>query len=325
LARRRIVVTGGAGFIGSRLVDEIVRDETGEIVVVDNLRRGDLDYLAGARERISFVKGDVRDFELLRGLFTGVDLVYHLAAQSNVLGAEQDADYAFTTNVAGTFNVLQAARERGVSRVVFTSSREVYGDVEQVPVSESSPVSPKNAYGTSKAVGEMYCRLYAQGGLDVRIVRLANVYGPRDRGRVIPLFVERALHGETLTIYGGDQVVDFVWVGDVVDVLRQAGMGPPIDGPLNVGSGRGITVAELAELVIASVGSNSTVQVLPKREVEVVRFVADTTRARRLFGLSKPATPLGHLDEVIAWTREHAHVGERALVASTTRRGIKAA
>src|SRR5262249_25559920 len=149
-----------------------------------------------------------------------------LAAQSNVMGAVYDADYAFSSNVTGTYNVLQAAKSAGVKRVLFTSSREVYGDPEQLPVQETSALRPKNGYGASNAAGEIYCHTAANEGLETSILRLANVYGTRDRDRVIPLFSQAAASGAPLTLYGGEQVLDFVWIDTVVDALIKAAFGP---------------------------------------------------------------------------------------------------
>src|SRR5207245_6973446 len=151
--------------------------------------------------------------------FRGPNVVCQLAAQSNVMGAVYDADYAFGSNVTGTFNVLRAAASAGVKRVVFTSSREVYGDPRQLPVRESCPIRPKNGYGASKAAGEVYCRAAANDGLETVILRVTNVYGTRDRDRVVPLFARSAGSGSPLTLYGGKQVLDFVWIDTVVDAL----------------------------------------------------------------------------------------------------------
>ena len=316
-AGQRIVVTGGAGFIGSHLVEALDRAGVGEIIVVDNLSRGSLSNLAGVSARVRFVEGDVRSLDTLRDLFQDATIVYHLAAQSNVLGAEEDGQYAFSTNVVGTFNVLDAARDSGVTRVVFTSSREVYGDQDRMPVVESTPTNPKNAYGISKAVGEEYCRLYRLRGLDSVVLRFANVYGPRDHGRVIPRFIDQALRNQTITLFGGTQVVDFVWIGEVVRVLRNAGVSAPIAEPVNIGSGRGVTIADLAERVRATVGSTAPVVRLPSRDVEVTRFVADTARAQHLFQLDSPSDPLGHLGDVVAWSRQRARTTHAVEIAES--------
>ena len=167
----RLLVTGGAGFIGSHLVDRLVAAGYGRITVLDNLRRGCIGNLAESRKRIRFLEGDIRDLDWVRRAMRGVGIVYHLAAQSNVLGARQDEDYSFTTNVAGTLNVLRAARDSGVKRLLFTSSREVYGDPESIPVPESAPLAPKNGYGASKMAGEAYCRAFQGQGMDICIVR----------------------------------------------------------------------------------------------------------------------------------------------------------
>jgi UDP-glucose 4-epimerase len=289
-----VLVTGGAGFIGSHLVRWLVAEGSAEVVVLDSLRRGRIENLESCRNRIEFVRGDVQDRELVRQLAEGVELIYHLAAESRVLDAEEDLERTFKTNVQGTFNVLSAALEAGVRRVIFTSSREVYGDPKALPVSEDAPLAPKNAYGVSKAAAELWCRAFQSRGLDVVILRLANVYG----------FGDRALSGRPLLVYGGSQVLDFVWVGDVVDVLFRAGdMRGRYDGlPINVGSGCGTGLAVLAERVRELVGQRIEVVVEPSRPVEVERFVADVSRLRALFGLPRSGDPLTHLPELI----EHA-------------------
>src|SRR5581483_5631160 len=159
-----IVVTGGAGFIGRHLVERLCQDGMGvasePVVVLDNLRRGSREALAPliAAGRVRFIEGDVRDPRTVRQTLAGAETIFHLAAQANVMGSESDPDYAFVTNVTGTYNVLEAAQEAGARRIVFASSREVYGQPPVLPVPEDAPFAPKNAYGATKAAGEMACR-----------------------------------------------------------------------------------------------------------------------------------------------------------------------
>jgi UDP-glucose 4-epimerase len=293
----KILVTGGAGFIGRPLVEQLARSNTSHIVVLDNLHRATPPQFCTG---VEFREGDIRDRTAVDDAMDGCQVVFHLAAQSNVMGAVADADYAFSSNVAGTYHVLQAASKAGVKRLVFTSSREVYGDPKRVPVRETSPLRPKNAYGTSKAAGEAYCGLAAQEGLDTVVLRLANVYGPGDRDRVIPLFADAAAAGKPLTVFGEGKILDFVWIGTVIDALVKAGLGRSIRGPVNVGSGKGVTIAELARRVVELSNSSSPVQIVPEREQEVGRFVADITRAKRLLGLSEPEDSLWALPQTLS-------------------------
>jgi UDP-glucose 4-epimerase len=290
----RVLVTGGCGFIGSHLVGELSK-RAFEVEVFDNLTRT-INW--GENGGVRLHRGDIRDQDALRGAMRGVDVVYHLAAQSNVLGAVHDMDYAFSTNVVGTYNVLTCARDCGVRRLIFTSSREVYGEVSNLPVDENAPVLPKNVYGATKAAGELLCRSIAGNSLQVTVLRLANVYGPGDRDRVIPLFVEQALRDQPLTIFGKDKVLDFVWIGDVIAALVHTGFNTYFSEPINIGSGRGTTLPELARQVLKATGSRSVIQQARPREVEVDRFVADITRARHELSFD-PAPPLLHLQDVV--------------------------
>lgn len=296
----RVVVTGGAGFIGSHLVARLVA-RGDDVVVLDNMKRGQRarveEHIKTGRARL--VEGDIRQFDALPPLMREREVVFHLAAQSNVMGAVDDPDYSITTNVLGTFNVLRAAGEAGVGRVVFTSSREVYGDPRDLPVAEDHPLLPKNPYGASKVAGEAYCSTFAAThGLRVDVVRLANVYGPGDSDRVIPLWLKAAREGRDLTVYGGEQVIDFLWVGTAVDVLLGAAeRGLP--GPVNVGSGVGTRILALAERVLDVAGARgkSNVVRVPAREVEVAKFVADI-RLMRSLGWEPEVDPIGHLAEI---------------------------
>jgi UDP-glucose 4-epimerase len=297
----RYLVTGGAGFIGSHLVDAIVERDLGEVVVVDSLRRGRLSYLShhDGNPAVRFVEADIRDAEATEASCRGVDTIFHLAAQSNVMGASLDAAYSVETNVMGTVNVLRGACEAGVSRLVFSSSREVYGEPESLPVGEACPLAPKNLYGASKVAGEMYCRAFQSRGLDVRILRFANVYGPRDTERVIPLWLQRARCGLDLEVYGGNQVIDFVWVQDAVDALICASETISLPGPINVGSGQGTPIIRLAERILQLTGSTSNVLLQPARSEEVVGFVADVTAMKRHLQVDSAADPLGHLSALV--------------------------
>ena len=292
----RVLVTGGAGFLGSHLVDALVAAGE-EVIVLDNLHRGspaniDAHLRTGA---VTFIEGDIRDYAAVLEAAAGIDVVYHLAAQSNVIGATKDTDYSFTTNVAGTYNVLKAAASASVRRLVFSSSREVYGEPDSIPVPESAPLVAKNSYGASKVAGEAYCRVWeSMTGLECQILRFANVYGPRDRDRVIPIWLERATRGEPLELYGGEQVIDFVWVGKAVEaLLAAAGIEPT--GPINVGSGTGVTLPHLAQRLLEETRSLSRLETFPARGAEVVRFVADLERMQRVLGVTPDTDPLAHL------------------------------
>ena len=290
----KILVTGGAGFIGGHLAERLAKAGGAEILVLDNLVRGRQDRLKNCR----FVQGDIRDRTLLTEVMNGVSKVVHLAAQSNVLGAVTDLDYSFSTNVAGTFEVLRAAQRAGVERVVFTSSREVYGEAEVLPVAEDTPLRPKNAYGASKLSGELYCQVFRNQGLDTTVLRLANVYGPGDRDRVIPIFLDKCRQRQALTIFGGEQVLDFVWIDTVTEVLQKALFGAPVEGPINIGSGKGTKLPELARQIIEQTGTDSRIELLPARSVETTRFVADIRKAGKVFGISAPENSLQWLPEL---------------------------
>jgi UDP-glucose 4-epimerase len=293
----KALVTGGAGFIGAHLVDRIAETTDDQVVVLDNLRRGRRQRIRQREPYVTFIEGDIRDASVVRDAMDGCDVVYHLAAQSNVMGAMDDAEYSFTTNVGGTFNVLRAASELGVPRVVFTSSREVYGEPEYVPVDEDHPLRPKNPYGASKLAGEAYCRTFAHCyGVDVAVFRLANVYGVGDRDRVIPLWLERASAARDLEVFGGNQILDFIWIDRVLDALLLAGA-EGLPDVVNIGSGTGTSILELAARIISTSGTAGNVVRLPARGPEVGRFVADTSRMRAL-GLRPDADPLAHLPEV---------------------------
>jgi nucleoside-diphosphate-sugar epimerase len=240
----------------------------------------------------------------VRDAARGVQRIYHLAAQSNVLGSVTDVEYSFSTNVVGTFNILMAARDAELERVIFTSSREAYGEVEQLPVAEDRPLNPKNAYGASKVAGEAYCRAFANGyGLDINVLRLANVYGPGDRDRVIPIWLERARSGQDLELYGGNQILDFVPIHVVVAALRRSGETSLHGMPVNVGSGTGTSLTALAERVRGLPGVDIGMHTLPARSVEVTRFVADVKQMRDLLKLEPPVDPLEALTDVWESTR----------------------
>jgi UDP-glucose 4-epimerase len=252
----RVLVTGGAGFIGSHLVDALV-GRGDEVLVLDNFRRG-------------------------------------------LMKQVQDMDYSFSTNVVGTFNVLKAASAAAVRRVVFSSSREVYGEPDEIPVQERAPLRAKNPYGASKIAGELYCGVSETAtSMDCKVLRFANVYGPRDRDRVIPHWLKRAQDGERLEVYGGQQIIDFVWVGCAVDALLAAAT-CAIDGPVNVGSGVGTPIIALGERILALSDTRSELRVMPARDIEVVRFVADVARMRSLLGVEPVGDPLDKLATMTA-------------------------
>ena len=298
----KTIVTGGAGFIGSHLVDRLARNKWGEIIILDNLARGKMENLLQHRgnPNVQFFPADIRNYDLLRDHVRGAEVVFHLGGQSNVMGAVADLDYSFTTNVVGTYNVLKAAKECGVRRVVFTSSREAYGEPQYLPVDENHPIGSKNTYGASKVAGEMYARVfYNNFGLETAVLRLANAYGPRDFDRVIPIWLGRACQGLDLVVYGGKQIIDFVWIDQIMEALVRASKANIIGQPINVGSGQGTPLLNLARRILSLVDSPSQLDIQPARSVEVVRFTAKIDLMREKLGLEPPDDPLFGLPTLV--------------------------
>lgn len=291
-----VVVTGGAGFIGHHLVAALLQREH-DVTVLDNLVRGDAARICGAR----FIDGDIRDFAACEHAFAGADAVVHLAAQSNVMGSQSDPSTTFETNVTGTWNVAMAATAAGARHLLFASSREVYGEPSTLPVGEDAPFAPRNLYGASKVSGECLLSTLPGDAPPVSILRLGNVIGPGDSGRVVPLWLRAAASGDPLILYGGQQVLDFVPVGLVCEAFTRVIERGPIAAPMNVASGEGITLVALARRIQALFSATEpAVDIRPAREVEVTRFAADVSRMRTMLGIEPPADPLAILAEIAA-------------------------
>ena len=298
----KIFITGAAGFIGSHLVTRLVR-EGFELIAHDNLYRGKTESLQKhiTLGKIDFWEGDIRSYDQVRRLMEECETVFHLAAQSNVIGAEENMDYSFETNVIGSYNVLKAAMANGVKRLIFISSREVYGEAERLPVTENHPLKAKNTYGVSKIAGEKYVSLFGKSGeMETVILRLANVYGPGDRDRVIPIFINNLLHNEPIRIFGGKQLIDFVSVEIVVEALVQSmKTDKAINNPVNIGSGKGTNLYDLAERIMELFGKKSEIITLPGRNAEVEKYTADITEMKKIFDINIPDDPLYYLEKLM--------------------------
>ncbi len=283
MAAMRCVVTGGCGFIGSHIVDALVRDGC-EVAVLDDLSTGSLEYLNPAAE---LVEGSVADAEAVLAAVEGATWVFHLAALPRVQQSVDDPIGTHAVNVNGTLNVLQAAREHGVERVVVSSSSSVYGDQETHLMTEDLAPNPLSPYGLHKLIGEQYADLFAAlFGMQIVSLRYFNVYGPRQSAEgayalVIPHFLRLRDEGKPLTVYGdGCQTRDYVHVEDVARANLNAANSELPQGravALNVGSGEETSVNEIAAMVGGEV---EHIIPNPRGAFEELRKCADTSRAK---------------------------------------------
>jgi len=280
-AGRRVLVTGGAGFIGSHIADALV--EATDVIVFDDLSTGSLEDVPDEAE---LIVGDVRDPETLAEAMAGVDVVFHEAALVSVETSVEDPERTQAINADATIGVLERAR-REDARVVVASSAAVYGQPERVPIPEDAPLRPTSPYGLAKMTADQYVRVYADlYELPAVALRYFNVYGPRQTGEyagVISVFVDQALSGTPLTVHGdGSQTRDFVHVRDVVRAnLLAATRGEP-GAAYNVGTGDGVSIQELAERVRASAGADVPITHTEGRDGDVERSRADVGRLARL-------------------------------------------
>lgn len=303
----RALVTGGAGFIGSNLVQSLVA-RGAEVTVLDSLLTGHLVNL-NPYPHIRFVRGDVRDPIAVQDAISGCDTVFHLAAS---VGNKRSIDLPLedaTANVIGTLNVLEACRAHGVRKIVFSSSAGTYGELKTLPIREDHPCEPDSPYGAGKLGAEKMCLAYAKvHGLEAVCLRYFNVYGPNQRfdayGNVIPIFVHKLLRGEGITIFGdGEQTRDFVHVRDVVQANLRASLAPEVWGAFNVGSGTRVTINHLVSQIGRAMGTAPEVAYAPNRPGDVRDSLADITAAHKAFAY-QPRVPFDEgLTEYVNWAR----------------------
>jgi UDP-glucose 4-epimerase len=286
------VVTGGAGFIGSAIVRSLLREGARKVVVVDNLLTGREGNLEEVRGCIDFQSADIRNYEEIAGIIRGAAVVFHEAAIPSVPRSIDDPVPSHEVNVDGTFNVLRAAREGKVGRLVYAASSSAYGDTEVLPKVEDMNPRPKSPYALQKLMGEYYCSVFADVyGLEAVSLRYFNVFGPRQDpsspySGVLSLFFKAALERRCPTIFGdGEQSRDFTYVEDVAELNLKAAAAKGVSGKVyNAGNGGRITLNQAWELVQKIEGVNLPPTYEPPRAGDVRDSQADTTLAVRDLG-----------------------------------------
>jgi UDP-glucose 4-epimerase len=293
----RVLVTGGAGFIGSNLVRALLA-EGEEVRVLDNFSTGSRANLEGLP--VEIVEGELRSYERVHNAVRGVEVVFHLGALGSVPRSVQDPLTSSAVNVEGTLNVLLAARDEGIRRVVFSSSTSVYGSSRELPTREDAPPDPISPYGVAKLAAERYCISFSRvyESFETVVLRYFNVFGPRQSpfsqyAAVIPLFIRAIAAGEPVTINGdGEQSRDFTYVDNVVDATVAAASAPGASGRIfNVASGAPASVNRVADSIGAILGKPVERRHAPPRPGDIRDSWADLTAAREVLGF-EPAVPL---------------------------------
>ncbi len=280
----KILITGGAGFIGSHIV-ELYQNRAKEIRVLDNLRTGYRHNLNGLRH--TFIEGSVTDRDLVKRTVEDIDYIFHLAALVSVPESMAKPCECVDINVHGLLNVLEEAEIAGVKKVVFASSAAIYGDNPTVPKLETMLPEPKSPYAITKLDGEYYLGMFQnEGRLETAAIRFFNVFGPRQDPKgayaaAVPIFIEKALRGEDITVFGdGDQTRDFIYVKDIAGALAFAVETPGVSGVFNAGYGGQITINDLAAGLIKAAGSGSKVIHAAERAGDVRHSRASVDKLR---------------------------------------------
>jgi len=308
----RYLVTGGAGFIGSHLVETLVA-RGDQVRVLDNFATGRRENLRDLEDHIGLIVGDLRDPPAVAQAVRDVEVVFHQGALPSVPRSVRDPLTTHEVNVTGTLNVLVAARDAGVRRVVFASSSSVYGDTPTLPKREEMAPAPKSPYAVSKLAAEHYCRVFHQVfGLETVCLRYFNVFGPRQDpnsqySAAIPKFIWAMLDGGEIAIYGdGGQTRDFTYVANVVQANLQAASAPGAAGQVfNIACGRQVALNEVIARLAEIMGRQPHLRYEPARAGDVLHSLADTQAARRVLAYEPRVT----LEEGLGHTVEAARVG----------------
>ena len=307
----KIAVTGGAGFIGSHLVQELV-EKGHKVRVIDNLSFGKKANLTEFLDEIEFIEADIRNFEKLKDSFKNTDCVFHLAALRSVFPSfDNPREYA-DVNISGTLNVLKAAIEQNVKKVIFASSSSVYGMSEKFPQKETDVADPKSPYALTKYVGEYYMKhFFEQHGLETVSLRYFNVFGPKqgsdsNYAAVIPKFIKAVLQDEKPIIFGtGEQSRDFTFVKDVVLAnISAMNAGKKAGGKVfNICNGKSVSINRLLGLVNKNLGKNILPVFAPSRESEAMKTEGSTKLAKEFLGFECKYSFEKGLEELINWSQ----------------------
>jgi len=309
----KYIVTGGAGFIGSHLADNLIKNGH-EVVIFDNLSSGNMENVTHllSQKNISFIRGDILDYPAIKEVFHGADGIFHEAAIASVPRSVNDPSETHSANLTGTLNVLLAARDCGVKKVLFASSAAVYGDNPDLPKQETMMPDLLSPYAVSKIAGEYYCSVFSRlYGVQCISLRYFNVFGPRQDpassySGVITKFISGILGHHPITIFGdGLQTRDFVFVRDVVQANIRA-MASDRPGVYNVACGTRINLLELVDMITEITGISVPVTFAPPAKGDVRDSLADITRAREVLGYD-PVYPVRKgLEETVAWFKTQA-------------------
>ena len=287
----KVLVTGGAGFIGSHTVDRLVK-EGYEVRVLDDLTTGKLENIQGhlSSGKVELVKGDIRDLSAVKESLENIDVVIHFAALVSIPMSIKNPNLTFDINLLGTLNLLRSSVEKNINKFVFISSCAVCGDPKLLPVTEETPTNPISPYAESKLIGERYCQGFSERELlQTVILRFFNVYGPRqgmnDYSGVITRFVNLAKNKSPLTIYGdGLQTRDFVNVADIAEAVLSSIKSSRASGVFNIGSGKPTTINELAKKILQLTGADVEIQHKECRAGDIRDSYADISKATKLLG-----------------------------------------
>jgi len=316
MRNKKIVVTGGAGFIGSNLVETLCTGN--DVIVIDDLSTGDYANIKAVVESRGIVleKCTVNDLGAMQNAFAGVDFVFHQAAIPSVMRSVKDPVSVNEAGIDGTLKVLVAARDCGVRKIVLASSSSVYGDTPVLPKQEAMPPNPLSPYAVTKLTCEHYARVFHElYGLKTVALRYFNVYGPHqdpksDYAAVVPRFIIKNLAGERLLINGdGNQTRDFTFVRDVVNANVLAAESGAT-GVYNIASGRRISINDLADTIFALTGKNTGVEHLPPRPGDVRHSLADISQAHSDFGYIPNHALERGLAETLEWFRQNPAAGQ---------------
>jgi len=289
LKGKNILVTGGAGFIGSNLVDRLSLGN--RVIVLDNLSSGLPSNLGQSKDRITFSKGDILDKGLLKDIVAEVEFVFHLAANVGNVKSIEDPGFDMEVNIKGTINLLEACVNSNIKRLVYSSSGAIFGEAKYLPVDEDHPLNPESPYGVSKLAAEKYCFAFHKvHGLPITALRYFNAYGPRQGSsgyaNVIAIFFSRIRDGKPLTIFGdGEQTRDFVFVEDIVKANILAATQPAAAGEIfNIATGQESSVNQIVSIINQISGQENKVIYADSRAGEVKHSRANIEKAQRVLG-----------------------------------------